>query len=71
MSGTRPCAAAHTIVDLIFEDPINKTRWEDGLILFGEKAGDDAGKYPYTLGFDTSGDSLTPAVYPACVTSVL
>ena len=34
----RPCAGDHTIVDVIFEDPIKKTRWEDGLILFGQKA---------------------------------
>lgn len=26
---------AHTIVDLKFEDPIRKTRWDDGMLLFG------------------------------------
>ena len=29
---------SHTIVDLRFEDPINKCRWADGLKLFGNAA---------------------------------
>jgi len=48
----------HTIVDLKFEDPTELTRWESGMLLFGEEA------TPYQIAEAGTGaaDPLTPSL---------